>query len=396
MKFQTTSKILVCFSLFFSLTLAQANKEVGGSEWKLRMQSMLKDVLLLFPYAFDESKFDDPKNAKAIEASLQSLAKASGELKKHTSGVKPAEGLKIDPSFPFVADAFERELAMAQFAFNQGPTSRRQSQGYLRSALSKCTMCHSQAPLGPELKIDSFKNQLASLSNADRFTALVTTRQFDEALSQFQKTLKDAKLNQPDRILIDQNARTSLALVVRVKKDPKKALEVINDLISSEAGTAMIQIDAKGWKAALEKWAHEKPLSLKTDKALFREAKKMAAENRPNVEELAKNRDVSLLRASSLLHDLLTTFPKSPLRADSYLLLASIYDALPGFAMWDLGDEYLGACIHENPHSQMGEKCFNEYEASLRLGFTGSSGTHIPAAVMDHLLRMKQLATRKK
>ncbi len=65
---------------------------------------------------------------------------------------------------------------------------------------------------------------------------------------------------------------------------------------------------------------------------------------------------------------------------------------LPGFAIWDLADEYLGACVQEYPHSTIGEKCFNQYSDNVVVGYSGSAGTNIPAAVREHLARMKALA----
>ena len=76
------------------------------------------------------------------------------------------------------------------------------------------------------------------------------------------------------------------------------------------------------------------------------------------------------------------------------MLLASIYKSLPGFAIWDLAEEYLGACIRENPHSEIGEKCYSEYDDSILTGYSGSSGLHLPRAVKDHLAQMKALAKR--
>ncbi len=374
----------------------RAQTSVGNAEWKVRMQAMLTDVLVLFPYAFDESKFVDPKNAPAIETAMKSLVGHSAGLKKHTARFQPAKNMKIDPSFPFLGQAFENEITSAQVSFSGDPSKRTQSQGFLRSAISKCMMCHTQSANGPELKLDDFKSQFAALSASDRFLAFAATRQFDEALSEFGKYLDDSKITKPDPVTIDRQARTAIAIAVRVKKNPSRALVVIEQIKKSGVVSPMLQTASKDWKNSVLDWQSEKLAVTTSDKALFAEANRLSdlGKRRENSSGRFENSDIALLRASSLLHDLLSNFPASPLRAESYILLASLYDQLPGFAIWDLADEYLGACIQEYPHSSTGERCFSKYNDSMILGYSGSSGTHIPSAVQSHLRSMKELATR--
>lgn len=371
-------------------------QDVGGTEWRARMQSMLKDVLVLFPFAFDETKFNDPKNEAAIKDALRSLSEHSSGLKKHTTSVKPAAPIKTDPSYSFIAQAFETEISSAQSAFSED--RRRQAQGYIRSAISKCMGCHSQSAIGPQLNLDHFKNQFAALSPSDRFMAFAATRQFDQALKEFEQFLRDAKVTKPDPVAVDRQARAALAIAVRVKKDSKLTIALIDQMIASKAMSPMLLKDATDWRKTVIDWQTEKPQTLDSDKALYSEASRLN-ESGQKIENAAghfENPDVPLLRATALLHDLLSKYPDSKLRAESYMLLASIYDRLPGFAIWDLADEYLGACVQENPHSEMGEKCFAKYKDSIIFGYTGSSGTNVPFAVSRQLQSLKELATRKK
>ncbi len=387
---------LGCLTMVLGSSVMATKEGVGGADWKAQMRTMLTDVLVLFPLVFDDAKFKDPKGATIIQKSLNSLATHASGLKEHTSRVQPIDGLKIDPSFPFVAEAFEREVVMAQSAFSETGNSRNRSQIYLRSAISKCMMCHTQSPIGSELKIYQFENQFVSLSSSDRLMALTATRQFDTALKQFDQIVHDAKLTKPDPSTFDRNAKATLAIAVRAKNDPLKSLAVINQVISSGAGSSGLQKDATGWKKSVLEWQEEGRVATKSDQALFNEAKRLSTVEhlKKSEAEIYENTDVMLLRASSRLHDLLSSYPKSSLRAESYLLLASIYQSIPGFAIWDVGDEYLGACIKENPHSEMGERCFKEYDDSITLGYTGSSGTHLPGSVIKQLQKLQLLARR--
>jgi hypothetical protein len=384
----------ICVALLLSLNATAT--EVGNAEWKIRMRGMLGDVLALFPFAFQSEKLSDPKNILVIRNSLQSLAKYSSELKKHTAHLKVDDNEKIDPSFSFIAEAFESEIKLAQSNFAQGGGPYSQGQIYLRSAITKCIFCHTQSSNGPELKLEQFKSQFEALAPNDRFMALAATRHFDEAISQFEQSIRDAKVNKPENSVFDQSAHVAIAMLVRVKKDPKRAIQLIDKISASDAGTNVLRNDLVGWKKSFVAWQIEKPKLLTTDQALLDEAKRLtsASKNSKSLGDNQASSDMTMLRASSFLHDLLSNFPKSRFRAEAYLMLASAYDSLPGFTIWDLADEYLEACIFENPHSEIAEKCFDRYETSITVGYTGSSGTHIPFAVKQHLTKMQSLSTR--
>ncbi|CAN5414409.1 hypothetical protein BH10BDE1_BH10BDE1_27690 [soil metagenome] len=398
LKFATVSRIavvLVCASIF---NVARAEEKVGNAEWKVRMQAMLTDILPLIPYAFDEAKFKDEKNRAEIQKSLAALANHSAALKAHTAEFKTQPNAKIDPSLRFIAEAFENEVAAAQTSFQGSSAARSQAQNYLRSAVSKCTMCHSQTSNGPELKLDQFRKQFETLTPSDRYVALIATRQFDDALKEFSKTLAKPKTESTDELAIDRTAKSALAIAVRVKRDPKLAQKLIQDIQASGSASKMLQGDLPDWQESVVAWQADKPIDPTKEKEVFAEAKRLfeIGQKKESSAGHFKNASVTMLRASTLLHDLLSNFPQSAKRAEAYLMLAATYDLLPGFTVWDLPDEYLAACIQENPHSEMSEKCFLKYESSVVLGYSGSSGTHIPSAVAEHVARMRALAKRTK
>lgn len=376
---------------------ASAAQSVGGTEWKLRMQAMLGDVLTLVPYAFDTGQAPPAAESKVVEKSIRSLIKQSGELKNHASRISQSKESKIDPSFAFIAESFESELKMALNASESSDQlARPRAQGYMRSALAKCMFCHTQSANGPEIKMNPFGAIFSKLSSSDRFMALTATRQFDEALKEFSAYVNAAKIKAPEHSQFDQNVRSAIAISVRVKKDAKSALAVIGEVAASGFGSPMLQSDLKSWKNAVVTWQSEKSPATMTEQDLFSQAKRLVDQQKKkeNSTDIVANTNIEMLRASSYLHDLLSSYPKNQRRAQSYLLLASVYKSLPGFAIWDLAEEYLGACIRENPHSEIGEKCYSEYDDSMLTGYSGSSGLHLPKAVKDHLSQMKALAKR--
>lgn len=386
---------LVCLIVPSIWLAAESAGQVATPTWKARMRSMLGDVAVLFPLVFEDAKFNDPANQKNIRAAVDSLAKHSAELKSHASHFDREKGLKIDPSFPFIAESFENEIKLTQLSLGLEERGRLQAKNYLRAALSKCVMCHSQSANGPELKMSQFHAIFAGLSRSDRFMALAVTRQFDEALDEYSAIAKDAKVTKPDGDAFDRNTRGAVTMAVRVKRDPGVLLKIIDAAMSSGAGTAMLAADLKTWKKSALQWQGEREAERKTDEALLQNASRLIELGRTEVSKLDANSsaDILLLRASADLHDLLSNYPSSKLRAESYLQLATVYESLPGFSIWDLADEYLGACVEENPHSAVGEKCYQRYAENITLGYTGSAGTHVPKAVQDNLTRLKKRAT---
>ncbi len=396
----TKLKTLIAIGCTVIATLqpAQAAEKLAQAEWKVRMQAMLSDVLQLIPYVFSDRRFQEQKNHVDIKRALDSLATNSAKLKDHTAKFRLQPGGKIDPSLRFIAESFENEIAAAQTSFQGSDQAKRQAQVYLRSAVAKCSICHSQTAAGPGLRLDQFRAQFDSLNSADRFVAFVATRQFDDALAAFSKSLATPKTSANDELNVDRTAKSALAIAVRVKKDPKLTLKLIEDLAASGLASKMLQNDLSDWRASALSWQAATAPSSNNEREIFSEAQKLFEIGQKKESSLGhfQNSNVTMLRASSLLHDLLSNFPNSSKRAEAYLMLAQTYELLPGFTVWDLPDEYLAACIRENPHSEMSERCFTKYESSIVMGYSGSSGTNVPSAIQDHVDRMKTLARRKK
>lgn len=54
------------------------------------------------------------------------------------------------------------------------------------------------------------------------------------------------------------------------------------------------------------------------------------------------------------------------------------------------GDSFLRECIEISPRTEIGLKCFKAYKYSIELGFTGSSGTHVPEDIQSMLKTLEQ------
>ena len=50
---------------------------------------------------------------------------------------------------------------------------------------------------------------------------------------------------------------------------------------------------------------------------------------------------------------------------------------------------YLKSCMQRSPQAAVAKQCYSLYEESVYLGFTGSSGTHIPADIEKELAELR-------
>jgi hypothetical protein len=56
---------------------------------------------------------------------------------------------------------------------------------------------------------------------------------------------------------------------------------------------------------------------------------------------------------------------------------------------------YYEACVRELPHSSLAKRCYERYEQSVYVGYTGSGGTNIPDELQVILSELKKLASVK-
>ncbi|MEZ4750491.1 MAG: hypothetical protein R3B54_07630 [Bdellovibrionota bacterium] len=100
--------------------------------------------------------------------------------------------MDADPSIGMLSVIFEDEAKHAQIALNQGHLEY--ARAMLLSLSSYCISCHTRTDFGPKfpvLKLDAKTDSLTTGEKADLFSA---TRQFDRALTEYEKIILDPKV----------------------------------------------------------------------------------------------------------------------------------------------------------------------------------------------------------
>lgn len=102
--------------------------------------------------------------------------------------------------------------------------------------------------------------------------------------------------------------------------------------------------------------------------------------------------EVQYLRASGVAHDLLRQAKSPKVKAEGLLSVGTAYEVMSNPVLWPIHELYYEACVREVPHSKLAMSCYQRYEQSVYIGYTGSAGTNIPDEVQVLLAELKQLA----
>ncbi len=267
---------------------------------------------------------------------------------------------------------------------------RAYARNVLKAIPNFCIACHTRST---GLDLSSIEQEVPkALTPFERAQFFDATRQFDSALDEFFKILSNPPPN-GRQLEWERAARYGIATAVRVKRDPERALALVNRVLSSPAAPVFLREDALHWKTSLEEWTNEQTEKPTTADSMFSEGKKLVGQAR-NLQEYPADRsaDILYLRASSALHDFMSRFPDDPRVGEVLLMIGMCYESLEDRQVWSMHDLYYEACVRKVPHSTVAHACYVRYQQSVYFGFTGSGGTFLPPEVQRHLDELKKLA----
>ncbi|MFN7455616.1 MAG: hypothetical protein ACK5RO_13285 [Pseudobdellovibrionaceae bacterium] len=353
--------------------------------WPADMASLQQSIEVLLPLAADQKKFADPKNTQLIDRELANLARVSKSVEHSPSMVVR------DPSVQFISSALTEDLEKTVDSWRSGKLEY--ARFSVMNVTSYCIECHTRTSTGPDLKSETLRQSLQALPSIERAEYLLASRQFDAALEVLEKILKDSSTMQGDFMLVDKAIRYSLAISVKFKRDPKKSLQLVRLVLENEKAPFYLKQNAQSWKMAIEVWSKEKARSrqtagdiLATVRDLLRKADETTSSS------MDKGGDIYYLRALSELHLLMTQqLPPQQIGETLYLTGVS-YEAVKDLSIWTLHENYFESCIRTVPKTDWAKKCYKRLEESIYFGYTGSSGTNIPADVQMRLQSLQKLA----
>ncbi len=356
------------------------------------MQELRSVFSELLPDLFSDEQYNSPENFKRIETNVKKLADLAHAMpgassSKQENATTPDE----DPSVVLISGLFKEQVLRAYEDLRSG--RRPYARKVLKTVTNFCIVCHTRSSSEVDISAieeDVPKSLRSPLERAEFFDA---TRQFDRALAEFDKILGDPSAAKERPLEWERALHYGIATAIRVKRDPNRALALVNRVITSPTSPVFLKEEALRWQGSLLEWIAEGSPKPMTADGLFAEAKDLMERARKMQEYPAdRGADILYLRASAALHDFLSHYPGNANSGEALLLLGDCYETLRDMELWSLHDLYYEACVRQFPHTHIGLACYRRYEQSTFLGFTGSAGTSLPTDVQKHLNELRRLA----
>lgn len=358
--------------------------------WAGGMQNMAEDVKKLLPFLYDGEAYGHPKNKARILTYLRDFERIADSLP--ASHGKPFIG--DDLLIEYSLRNLKTDLNRAELALEAGQVEFSRTQ--VKSTLNHCFRCHSvtQAGNSAPWKLDDVVS--FNLPPVEKADLLVATRKYEEALQFMEKLLSSGDLHKTRAFDFESLLRRYLALIIRVENAPQRALKEMERILSRDDTPHYIAEQGLGWKKSLKDWAQEmkskKKSKITSAQDMFKEVEKRFKKAEA-IQQYEKDHagDVEYLRATAALHEGMKIATKPIDQARGLYLLGKAYEILDELGSWTLHESYYEACLLKEPKSPVAKQCFNRLEASLYMGYSGSSGTHLPAEERARLKRLRAL-----
>lgn len=359
----------------------------GAPAWNVKMQELSSALNKLLPLVSDTKAFNDPKNDSSIKD-------ATSRLKKLSHQVRSLEKPAADPAYESIARMLDEDLARAVSSLASG--NRDYARLTIRESIGYCIQCHTQTSGGPQfpkLTLGFDPTSLSPLGQGDFYAA---TRQFDQALEAYQKGVADTDYAKRDIFGWERAARSALAIAVRYKQSPDEALKIAKAVRKNKSAPESLKNAANSWTKSITEWTKQN--KVKTSDSQLQIAEKLITQADAR-QDISEPQDIAFLRASALLHQWLSQNPASQTpgegntnRAKALLFAGRAAEANRELNFWTLHERYYELCIDALPKSETAKSCYQLLSDSVITGYTGSSGTNLPADVQQWLSRLSEKA----
>lgn len=362
----------------------QTGKKSGSSpSWPSQMQSLDQSLKEMIPMVYDRKEFADPRNEKKIRSRMDAFSKSVHNISPKKSKTLVGE----DPLFTFTLNRFRGDLNRAIEGFDSG--HKEYSRSVMKSVVGHCFRCHTRNTMGPEFKGGELELTGLRLNRLEKADLLVAGRRYDEALTSLESIIDDSKEGRDFPFEVERALRRYLSLMVRVKKEPTRAITKLDTFLERKAVPYYLIEDTRKWRKSLQNWDKARK---KKSKNPISTAKSMIRKARSG-QEYRKDHsaDVEYLVATTILHDGLTTMKRASQLAEAYYLLGESYEVLGDLGYWNLHEFYFESCVREWPRGPLARKCYERLEESVFVGYSGSSGVHVPYHEKKRLNELKNL-----
>jgi hypothetical protein len=339
------------------------------------MNNLLVPFREIQPYISAQERFISPDANDAIKELIHDLRSNFHRLESVPSSFHTLPG--FDENLTAVADLLD-------------DSSRRFAEGKksyawwrLRKLPSDCFTCHATYKVSSHYTNPAVVDESLDPLNRGRF--LLATRQFSEAQGEVLKALEDPR----NTMHYNEALRSLLLIATRIDKDPAEGATVLRKALENTKLPEEDAREAAQWIKELNAWASEKQSAARRTVAY---AEQLITGGAASSAQHNQN-DVSLLRGTALLHQLLEQGAVKPqVRPQALYLLGYAYSKLPLFFSESWAEMYLERCIREFPGSANAKRSFSTYRDQILDDYTGTAGTEIPDEIKLHLEELRKKA----
>ena len=319
---------------------------------RAKMLGVQSTVHLLYSYAWDSKKFQDPKHHDEILKLLSELSRDLHKIERSGSIEQ------LEPGFRVILARQRDMTADIRYSFAKGRKLRAERE--LRALASNCIACHSRYQVAsnyfgppPPQAPETLENQLA----AGEY--LFATRQFDRAIDHFSSFIKSSTADsQQFSQYVNEALRLWLLIAVRVKKEPNLAASELSSLLAGSGLNRQQRELIKLWIEDLRKLGENR----RPSHGLLIEAKNLlGADIHKNTADQDDKAMVRTLRATSILHNLLRGRLDEETRKEATYLLSVAYNHLPIDLLDSLREAMLEEVIVSYPGSREAQSAFTMY-----------------------------------
>lgn len=361
------------------------------AHWQADMHKLALSMSRLLPLAVSSQEFHNPKNAKIIKEEMRIMLDVSKKLENYPHATNG------DPSVQFTAKKFTKDLEYALEQYNLGNSDF--AQNNIRNATTYCMGCHTRNNQGRQVDW-AWGVDLNKLSKMDKAQYLAAIRDFDQALEVYRELLSDQKLAELSPQSWETSAKKSMAIVVRVKRDPALAKTLVEEILRLNSVPPSMQQTLLEWKVAIKNWQEDekrlKQVKKTSQQKLLENANQLLQKGWQSTQFPQSSAGaIYFLRASSLLHDILESPATKQEMAQALYTAGLVAERLKDINLWTLHEAYYESCIKTLPRSQLAKKCYLRYEAVVLANYIDSHYVgQVPVHIRNHLDRMRKVAEK--
>jgi tetratricopeptide (TPR) repeat protein len=208
--------------------------------------------------------------------------------------------------------------------------------------------------------VELFPN-LKKLSHIEKAEYYSTTRQFDQAIAHYEYALTNKKWAASHPKEWNKAFLKLMAIVVRVKKDPSLAMELISRCRDTQSYPTSLSKYSSVWRSHTKEWRNEKEAT-SADEKLAAAKKLLERAEMSETETSKKNNLIINIRASGYLHEYLGSNPSNANNGEAILLAGIATEDLTELNLFTLPEDYYETCIRTNPNTELAGNCFKRLE----------------------------------